>query len=217
MQQQKRARAQFITFEGGDGAGKTTLIEKIYYYLVQEGLRVLQTRAPGGTFIGAEIRQLLLAKQKTPMFARCELFLFLADRAQHVDECIRPALEKQHIVLCDRYNDSTLAYQGSARGFDTSWLRKLLDFACDDLDPDLTIYLDLDPEVGFARTVKQRGRKDRIESEDLLFHKKIRNAFRQIARKEPRRFFMIDATLPPEKVFERAKKKIDELLGITRQ
>jgi|SRR5689334_13008098 len=200
-----------ITFEGGDGAGKTTLIEKVYQYLEQEGHKVTRTRAPGGTKIGAEIRRLLLSKHEESMSSRCELLLFLADRAQHVDEVIRPALDQHHIVLCDRYNDSTLAYQG-ARGFNEKMLKQYLTFASDSLIPDLTLYLDLDPKIGFERTKIARLGADRIESEALAFHRKIRTAFRKIAKREPRRFALIDAELSETQVFEHAKKKIDELL-----
>lgn len=199
-----------ITFEGGDGAGKTTLIEKVYQYLEETGYKVVRTRAPGGTKIGEEIRRLLLSEHPVAMSPRCELFLFLADRAQHVDEVIRPALVGHHIVLCDRFNDSTLAYQG-ARGFEEKRLNALLHFASDDLVPDLTLYLDLDPKIGFERTKSGRGR-DRIESEALAFHRKIRSVFRKLAKRVPKRFILINAKLTPEQVFERAKEKIDELL-----
>lgn len=202
-----------ITFEGGDGAGKTTLIEKVYQYLEKAGHKVTRTRAPGGTKIGAEIRRLLLSKHEEPISSRCELFLFLADRAQHVDEVIRPALDQHHIVLCDRFNDSTLAYQG-ARGFNEKMLKQLLSFASDSLIPDLTLYLDLDPKIGFqrAKAGRQGQGMDRIESEALAFHRKIRTAFSKIAKREPRRFALIDAELSETQVFEHAKKKIDELL-----
>lgn len=200
-----------ITFEGGDGAGKTTLIEKVYRYLEEAGHKVVRTRAPGSTKIGEEIRRLLLSKHSEPMSSRSELFLFLADRAQHVDAVIRPALEQKKIVLCDRFNDSTLAYQG-ARGFFEERLKDLLTFASDSLVPDLTLYLDLDPKIGFERTKAGRQEHDRIESEALVFHRKIRSAYRKIAEREPKRFILIDAELSPDQVFERAKEKIDELL-----
>ena len=208
-----RKKTRFITFEGGDGAGKTTLIKKVHAYLEKEGHKVVCTRAPGGTEIGTEIRRILLKKHPLPMTARCELFLFLADRAQHVDEIIRPALDKGHIVLCDRFNDSTLAYQGVARGFKKKWLDALLRFASGDLLPDLTLYLDLAPEIGFERTKKGRAAApDRIESEALAFHRKIRRAFRQIAQKNPQRFIPINAAQSPEEVYELAKGKIDDLI-----
>src|SRR5690349_9450567 len=196
----------FITFEGGDGAGKTTLIDKVFHYLDEQGHKVVRTRAPGGTAIAAEIRQLLLKKHSEVMSPRCELFLFLADRAQHVDHCIQPSLEAGNIVLCDRFNDSTLAYQG-ARGFDTQQLQALLRFASDNLTPDLTFYLDLPPQIGFERTKNRRTGYDRIESEALAFHQKIRRAFQQIAKKEPERFFQINAELPIEQVFQQAQDK----------
>jgi dTMP kinase len=208
----KKQKARFITFEGGDGAGKTTLIEKIYAYLNGQDRKVVCTRAPGGTQIGSEIRKLLLEKHPVSMSPRCELFLFLADRAQHVDEIIRPALDAHHIVLCDRFNDSTLAYQGCARGFEAKQLDTLLRFASGDLVPDLTLYLDLDPEIGFERAKKERSAPDRIESEALAFHRKIRRAFRQIAKHNPQRFITINAALSPAQVFEQAKEKVDDLL-----
>jgi dTMP kinase len=212
-----RRQARFITFEGGDGAGKTTLIDKIHTYLEDQGYTVVRTRAPGGSQVGAEIRKLLLAKHPLALSTRCELFLFLADRAQHVDEIIRPALDKQQIVLCDRFNDSTLAYQGYARGFDKKWIETLLRFASDKITPDLTLFLDLDPKIGFERAKKGRTGPDRIESEALAFHRKIRQAFRQIAKAHPKRFLTINAELSPETVFEQAKEKIDALLKNTRK
>ena len=202
----------FITFEGGDGAGKTTLIQKVFGYLEKLDFDVFQTRAPGGTELGKKIRHLLLHQQDTLLSKRSELLLFLADRAQHVDELILPNLKKNKIVLCDRFNDSTVAYQGGARGFKEGWVRKLCDFACDGLTPDLTLYLDLNPKIGFERAKKAGLIKDRIESETLKFHQMIRKAFKQIAKKEPKRFIMIDASKTPEDVYTQAKVKIDALL-----
>jgi dTMP kinase len=202
----------FITFEGGDGAGKTTLIQKITSYLANCDFDVLQTRAPGGTEIGQDIRNLLLHKHDVPLSKRSELLLFLADRAQHVDELILPNLKRGKIVLCDRFNDSTVAYQGGARGFKEDLVRKWCDFACDGLKPDLTLYLDLDPKIGFERAQKAGLAKDRIESETLKFHQKIRKSFKQIARREPKRLIIIDASTTPEEVYSQAKVKIDALL-----
>lgn len=207
-----KKKGTFITFEGGDGAGKTTLIDKIYKYLEKSDRDVLKTRAPGGTETGQEIRTLLLHKHDAPLSKRAELLLFLADRAQHVDELILPALKTGKIVLCDRFNDSTIAYQGGARGFTDKFVRGLCSFACDDLEPDLTLYLDLDPKIGFERNKKAGLEKDRIESETLKFHQKIRTAFKQIAKKEPKRFIIIDASKTPEEVYSQAKEKIDALL-----
>lgn len=198
----------FITFEGGDGAGKSSLIDKIYEELSRKAKQALKTKAPGGTKIGEAIRNLLLHSH-TPLNPRTELFLFLADRAQHVEEVIKPALQKGVIVLCDRYNDSTLAYQGAARGLDGDFLHDLCHFATNGLNPDLTLYLDLDPKIGFERLKKAGLTKDRIESEDIDFHQKIRNGFLKIAHQEPKRFRVIDASQTPDSVFAHAMREIN--------
>ncbi len=197
---------------GRRGAGKTTLIERIYQTLSTSKSPVMKTRAPGGSPLGEKIRSLLLEKGKLSVSSRAELLLFLADRAQHVEEVILPALKKGKIVLCDRFNDSTIAYQGGARGWDKKWVHKLCDFATDNLDPTLTLYLDIDPRIGFERLKKTRHGKDRIESEKLLFHQKIRKAFRQIAKEEPKRFRILDASCTPDEVFEEAMGYINAIL-----
>ncbi len=189
----------FITFEGGEGAGKTTLIQRLYEELKRQGKKVLTTRAPGGTKIGTQVREMLLHKEH--MSGRCELLLFMADRAQHVDEVILPALQSGHIVLCDRFNDSTLAYQAGARGFPSDYVSQLCLFATNQLQPDLTLYLDLDPEKGLARVKRS---KDRIEQEALSFHQKIRATYLEIAKKEPNRFHVLDASKSPDAVFTEA-------------
>lgn len=207
----------FITFEGGDGAGKTTLIQTIFKDLEMRGLHVLQTRAPGGTEIGQDIRNLLLHKHDAPLSKQSELLLFLADRAQHVNELILPSLQKNKIILCDRFNDSTIAYQSGARGFKEPLVRKLCDFACNGLQPHLTLYLDLDPKIGFERARKAGLAKDRIESETLEFHQKIRSTFKKISKKEPKRFILIDASKTPDEVYHQAKARIDALLKTYRK
>lgn len=201
-------KGHFITFEGGDGAGKTSLIISLHAALIKKGLSVIQTRAPGGTEMGKVIRQLLLHPQE-PVAPRSELFLYLADRAQHVEEVIRPSLEEGKIVLCDRYSDSTVAYQGGGRGFGLEKMEELCAFATDGLQPTLTLYLDLDPEVGLMRVKEAMGRKDQIESETLAFHQAIRQTFLHIAEKHPSRFRLIDASQSREEVFEQALKLID--------
>ena len=212
-----KKKGLFITFEGGDGAGKSTLIEKIYRGLIQNGHDVFLTRAPGGTEIGKEIRNLVLHKQDAFLAPRCELLLFLADRAQHVEEVILPALKEGKIVLCDRFNDSSIAYQGGARGLTPGLVGNLCNFACDGLEPDLTLYLDLDPKIGFERAKKAGLSKDRIESEALEFHNKIREAFRQIAKNEPKRFILIDASKSQDEVYNQGQEKIDALLAAHRK
>jgi dTMP kinase len=194
------SKSLFITFEGGEGAGKTTLIDRLYKALKAEKKSVIMTRAPGGTDLGDEIRNLLLHHKE--MSPRAELLLFMADRAEHTDEVIKPALKKGKIVLCDRYNDSTVAYQGYGRGFGEKWARELCAFATGDLEPDLTFYLDLKPEEGLKR-VSHRS-KDRIEKEKLAFHRKIRKAYLSIAKKEPKRFHVLDASKNPNEVFQDA-------------
>lgn len=206
-----KGKGVLITFEGGEGAGKTTLIKKLYAHLLSCGSPVIKTRAPGGTAIGQAIRSLLLDHSDQALSKRAELLLFLADRAQHVDELIIPALKNKQIVLCDRFNDSTLAYQSGARGFEEAWVRKLCTFACNQVTPDLTLYLDLDPKIGFARVKKAGMAKDRIESETLKFHQNIRKAFHKIAKKEPKRFLILDASQSPADVFNQALEKIDAL------
>jgi dTMP kinase len=190
-----------ISFEGGEGAGKSTLIKKVYDYLVQHNRPVLLTRAPGGTMTGDLIRHLLLHHDEKDISSRTELFLFLADRAQHVQEIILPALANKKIVLCDRFNDSTVAYQGGARGFDPDWVRKLCRFATQDLEPDITLYLDVEPLEGLKRVKRS---KDRIEKEGIAFHQKIRDAYLSIAKKEPKRFHVLDGSQTPDDVFNHA-------------
>lgn len=200
---------RFISFEGGEGAGKSTLIDSVYRELVLQGKSVLKTRAPGGTDVGEEIRKLLL-HQSTALDARCELFLFLADRSEHVKQIILPALKKDQIVLCDRFNDSTVAYQGAARALDEEKVRELCLFATNGLEPSLTFYLDLDPKIGFQRIKKSKQTHDRIESEALGFHEKIRKAFHHIAHLEPDRMVIIDASKTPDEVLKNTLNVIYE-------
>lgn len=198
----------FITFEGGEGAGKTTLIESLYDELKSRGKDVIKTRAPGATAAGAIIRDLVL-HHKEPLSSRAELLLYLADRAEHVAKIIQPALKENKIVLCDRFNDSTVAYQGAGRGYDPGYIRSLCHFAANDLEPDLTLYLDLDPDIGLER-VKHTGiAKDKIESETIAFHQKIRAAFLSIAKEAPHRFHILDASQPPDHVFKNALSIIE--------
>lgn len=191
----------FISFEGGEGAGKSTLIQKIHEHLIRLNKPVLLTRAPGGTMTGELIRHLLLHHDENDISSRTELFLFLADRSQHVQEVILPALAHKKIVLCDRFNDSTVAYQGGARGFDPDWIRQLCHFATQNLEPTLTLYLDIDPHEGLKRVKRS---KDRIEKENITFHQKIRDAYLAIAQKEPQRFHVLDGSQSPDDVFNQA-------------
>ncbi len=204
--------SKFITFEGGEGAGKTTLIEALFSHFKKEGVSTFKTRAPGGTKVGSQVRDLLLHKKEAKLCGRTELFLFLADRAQHVEEIILPALEKHQLVLCDRFNDSTIAYQGEARGFGRERVKEFCSFACGELIPNLTIYLDIDPAIGLERASRGGSGMDKIESEALAFHQKIRGAFHQTAKEEPTRFKIIDASLKRELVLKQALAIITPIL-----
>jgi dTMP kinase len=201
----------FITFEGGEGAGKTTLINSIAISLVDAGYEVFKTREPGGTPLGEEVRNLLLHKSG-PISPYAELSLFLASRAQHIFEVIRPALGEGKIVLCDRFNDSTVAYQGVARGLGRKQVKSFAEFISQGLYPHLTLCLDLDPAIGLARAAKTRE-QDRIEAEDVSFHQKIHDAYIEIHRKDPYRFHLLDATKSPEAVFLEAMKLIRPILS----
>lgn len=207
----KKNKGFFITFEGGEGAGKTTLIDRIFEELAMRGLSVIKTREPGGTSLGKEIRKLLLYQETSPVSHQSELFLYLSDRAQHVQEVILPALEAGSIVLCDRFNDSTLAYQGAARAIDIDFVKKLCLAATEGLIPDLTLYLDLDPAIGLARAQKKQAH-DRLEKESLEFHTKVRNAFLALAKEEPERFHIIDASQGVDAVFAQAISEVEKAL-----
>ena len=190
---------RFVSFEGGDGTGKTTQIHALENYLIQQGRSCVVTREPGGTSLGKLIRQVLLEVSDHEIASSTELFLYLADRAQHVNEIIRPALAAGKIVLCDRFTDSTLAYQGYGRGIDLKLLGQFNDVADGAVRPDLTFLLDCPVTVGLGRTnqrpsVEGQPREDRFERETIDFHEKIRAGFLAMARAEPARFRVIDTT-----------------------
>jgi dTMP kinase len=207
----RKSKGLFITFEGGEGAGKTTLITHVYDTLSEKGYQAVKTLEPGGTPLGLDIRKLLLHEQTTSICERAELFLFLADRAHHVKTVILPALEEGKIVLCDRFNDSTLAYQGVARHLDLSLLRSMCDIAAEGLTPDLTLYLDLDPKVGLERA-KKHDVPDRLEKENLEFHNEVREGFLALALEEPDRFHTINAEQEIQEVKRRAMEEIETIL-----
>lgn len=187
----------FITFEGIEGCGKTTQIGLAASFLRGLGLPVTTTREPGGTVIGGRIREILLHRENTHLSPAAELLLYGADRAQHVAEIIQPALALGDIVLCDRFSDATIAYQGIAREAGVETVRFITDYAARGLAPDLTILLDIDTIQGLARA-RQRAASttatdDRFEREALSFHERVRNAYLLLARQEPARFKVIDA------------------------
>jgi dTMP kinase len=187
----------FVTFEGPEGSGKTTQIQLLATALRERGHSVLTTREPGGTALGNAIRTLLLQETDTHLCARAEALLFNAARAQLVDEVIQPARARGQIVLCDRYMDSTLAYQGYGRNLCLSDLRALTNFATGHLMPDLTIFLDIEPRDGLQRKQADKDSEwNRMDVETLAFHRTVRNGFLQLAVEEPERWRIIDATQP---------------------
>ncbi len=205
--------SMLITIEGGEGSGKSTLIEELAQALAQDGKRVLQTREPGGCKLAEEIRdRLLKADSNTAIGTEAETLLFLAARAQHVEELIEPALRKGIIVLCDRFNDSTIAYQGDGRGLGGEHVRNLCQIACPHVRPDLTLLLDIEPEEGLIRASKEAHTPDRIEAEELAFHQKVHTGFLRLAAEEPDRIKVVDARLPKEEVFAAAYEHITALL-----
>lgn len=195
----------FVTFEGGEGAGKTTLIRRLENELNQRRYPTLQTREPGGSPLGDKIRQLLLEEDsRTKIGPLAELLLFLAGRAQHLEEVVRPALAQGKTVLCDRFNDSSVAYQGIARGLGQTYVQNLCDQVCQSATPDLTFFLDLDPSVGMERAAKQQRVMDRLENEANGFHEKVRQGFFTLAYENPQRISIIDASESPDAVFKQA-------------
>ncbi len=211
---------RFITFEGGDGAGKSTQIKALERHLAARGRAFVSTREPGGTPLGKLIRQALLEVGKQPIGSPTELFLYLADRAQHVQDVIVPALDSGKIVLCDRYTDSTLAYQGYGRGIDLNVLRDLNKVADRGVKPDLTLLFDCPVELGLSRTAKRMAEEeavprheDRFERETQEFHEKVRAGFLKLARGEPERFRIIDASRSMVEVTQDIKSIIDRELS----
>ena len=211
---------RFITFEGGDGTGKSTQIKALERHLAARGRPFVSTREPGGTPLGKLIRQALLEVGKQPIGSPTELFLYLADRAQHVQDVIVPALGNGRIVICDRYTDSTLAYQGYGRGIDLKVLRELNQIADRGVKPDLTLLFDCPVALGLSRTAKRiaaedlgSGREDRFERERTEFHENVRAGFLELARAEPKRFRIIDASRSVVEVTQEIKSIIDRELA----
>ena len=195
----------FITFEGGDGCGKTTQIKLLDEYLRDKGYKTLLTREPGSVGLGEKVREILL-NYDGEVSAVCESFLFLADRAQNVDCIIKPALEEGTIVICDRHTDSSVAYQGYGRGLDIERINMLNNIATSGLKPDLTIVLDVDVETSQARVGSE---KDRMESAGIEFFERVRQGFLEIAKQEPKRVKVVDS----KQSIEEIHKQILELVG----
>ena len=196
---------RFITFEGADGSGKTTQIEMIKKYLEKQGHECLLTREPGGSDLGNKIREILL-HYDGEVDSLAELLLYMADRAQHVKKVIIPALKEGKIVLCDRYTDSSVSYQGYARGLDIERIIELNKIATDGLEPDLTIVFDVETEVAMNRVGDV---KDRLEQEGVEFHKKLRYGYLELAKRFPERIKVVNSNLSIDEVFEQVKNLLD--------
>lgn len=195
----------FITIEGGEGAGKTSLIQHLANTLEQMGRSVVITREPGGILIAEKIRSLVLDRELTMMDARTEALLYAAARRQHLVEKVIPALEEGKAVLCDRFVDSSLAYQGYARGLGMEEVWGINQFAIGDIMPDLTIYMDVSPEVGLSRISRSPDREvNRLDLERQSFHEKVREGYRLLLQKFPERIQLVNAEEEPEKVLEAA-------------
>jgi dTMP kinase len=199
----------FITFEGGEGCGKSTQSRLLLKKLEQQNVPVILTHEPGGTALGNELRKTLKRKRDSSISPQAELFLLAASRAQLVAEVIRPALEEGKVVLCDRFTHSTMVYQGYGRGLDFTAIKMVNNMATRYLNPDLIILLDISPEQGLAR---KQSLKDRFELEDLSFHRRVREGYLKMAAAEPDRWLVIDASLPKGKVAEIIWDRVSRLL-----
>jgi dTMP kinase len=199
----------FITFEGGEGCGKSTQARLLRDNLEQQNIPVVLTHEPGGTSLGTEIRKLLKRKRDSSIAPQAELFLFAASRVQLLAELIRPALEEGKVVICDRFTDSTLVYQGYGRGLDFTAITMVNNMATRYLNPDLIILLDISPEQGLAR---KQSLKDRFELEDLSFHHRVREGYLKMAAAEPDCWLLIDASLPEGKIAEIIWDRVSTLL-----
>lgn len=204
----------FITFEGGEGSGKSTVLSYLDERLRQEGFQTVLTREPGGTPISEEIRNVILDKKNTAMDGRTEALLYAASRRQHLVEKVWPALKEGKLVLCDRYLDSSLAYQGGARHLGIDEVLSINMFATEGTFPDLTLLFDIEPELGLARIAANKGREvNRLDLEKLDFHNAVRAGFHELARRFSERYVIIDASKSLEEVKEAAYQAIKVRLG----
>lgn len=201
----------FISVEGGEGAGKSTFATALRHLIEKRGRSAIQTREPGGTALAEEIRTLLLHPSKEVRIAlRAELLLFLAARAEHIEEVILPALTEGKVVICERFHDSTIAYQGFGRHLGAGPVEQLCLLACGDLQPHVTFLLDLDPMRGLQRHLKNRGRElDRLEQEKLSFHQEVRRGYLYLAERYPERITLLNGELPQETLIEMALKRLN--------
>lgn len=220
-------RGSFITLEGVEGSGKTLQVKLLKKFLTQRGFKVIITREPGNTRVGKIIRKILLSPQNKSLTAEAELFLYLADRAQHIEEVVRPYLEQGYIVIGDRFADATTAYQGYGRGFSLRLVEIMNRMATRGIMPDLTVILDIPVKLGLQRAVKKGIRGgDRMEREKVAFHRRVRAGYLEIARKAGSRVKMVPVKGPPDKIqaeirrlvsFQLQRKRTRGKAGRTRQ
>ena len=206
-----RPRGLFIAFEGGEGAGKSTQVRLLCEWLTAQGRPARATFEPGGTPAGAAVRAIVLDRAHTGLSPRAEALLYAADRAHHVDTVVRPALDAGEVVVTDRFVDSSLAYQGAGRALALAEVRRLSHWATGGLVPDLTVLLDLPPEAGLARA-RGRAAADRLESESLEFHERVRATFRDLAAGEPARYLVLDAQRPADDLADAVRERVAALL-----
>ena len=201
----------FITLEGPEGSGKTTAVEAAVKALEEKGYQIVRTREPGGTPIAEQIRNVILDKENTAMDPRTEALLYAASRRQHLVEKVWPALKEGKIVICDRYLDSSLAYQGGARGLGVENILNINLFATENTWPDLTLLFDIKPEIGLQRIASNASREvNRLDLEKLEFHNKVRDTFLELAKRYPDRYVIVDASLSREEV---AKATLDAIMN----
>ncbi|OGO80103.1 MAG: dTMP kinase [Clostridiales bacterium GWC2_40_7] len=205
-------RGLFITIEGTDGSGKTTQMGLIRDYVRSAGCEVVMVREPGGTRISERIRNVILDPEYTEMSANAEMLLYAASRAQLVAETVRPALEQGKIVICDRFIDSTYAYQGFGRGIELGVLESVNNIAVDGIIPDITFFFDLDPELALGRRIASTA-TDRIENEKMEFHRKVHNGYVQLALKYPDRIRRIDSSRSVEAIWDEVRQVLGDIIG----
>lgn len=205
-------RGRFLTIEGGEGAGKSTQIARIEALLRERGIRVVRTREPGGTPLAEEVRRLLLTPRDEPVSEMAELLLVFAARAQHVGQLILPALARGDWVLCDRFTDATVAYQGAGRALGVERIDALRRLVLGDFEPDFTLLLDVPVDCGMAR-VGERGAHDRFEQEAAGFHQRVRECYLGLARQNPRRIHVVDASAPLAECTRRVEAVLRDFLA----
>jgi len=208
---QEIMRGIFITFEGPEGSGKSTHSKEICSDLIKDGYDVLHTREPGGSVLGEKIREILLAKDSIPLSKEAELLLFEVDRAEHVNEVIKPAIDQKKIVLCDRFNTATFAYQGYGLGMDLEAIKRVDDIATSGTSPDLTILLDLDVQKGLERA-GSKGSPDRMEKRNIDFHNRVRQGYLEIAKKNPDKIKRVSVAENKEDTYKKVKMIINDFI-----